>query len=369
MRKLLYLDYNASAPLRPGAKRAMIEAMDVIGNPSSTHHFGRTVRHHLELARKIIADFFEATPKQIIFTSSGTEANNLALKGDFASVIVSAVEHPSVLKARPDATICPVDSSGQIDLSRLTNLLTQSQKPTLVSVMLANNETGVIQPIKEVVALAKHHGALVHCDAIQAVGKIPIHWSQLGVDFLSISAHKIGGPQGVGALIISPEIPLRPLLVGGGQERSYRSGTENVLGIIGFASAIEAGQADNWTQVDHLRNTLERSIQKICPQATVFGGKANRLPNTTCISMPGVTNDIQIMNLDLAGCAVSAGPACSSGKVTPSTVLKAMGIPEKEAATAIRISLGWATQADEIDDFLGAWHTVYKSCSPLSEHK
>jgi cysteine desulfurase len=371
MKKHLYLDYNASAPLRPPAQQAMIEAMAIVGNASSTHRFGSEVRKRLELARKVIADFLTVETKQVIFTSSGTEANNLAIKGFKGSVIVSAVEHPSVLKARTDAIICPVDRLGLIDLNVLANLLNQTQRPTLISVMMANNETGVIQPIQEVATLARRYGAQVHCDAVQAVGKIPISLPQLDIDFLSISAHKIGGPQGIGALIMAKELTVEPLLVGGGQERSYRSGTENFLGIIGFAAAIEESKKDNWAHIDYLRNTLENTIKKICPQAKVFAQDAERLANTSCISMPNVDSDIQIMSLDLAGYAVSAGPACSSGKVTSSTVLKAMGVPEQEAETAIRISLGWDTQASEIHDFINAWQQVYTSCngSAFSEPK
>lgn len=344
-----YLDHNATSPIRPVALDAVVEALQAGGNPSSVHRPGRAARARLDRARRQVAALVGALPGEVVFTSGGTEANNLALRGR-SRVLVSAIEHESVLKAVADAERIPVDGNGLIDLAALERMLADG--PALVSVMLANNETGVIQPIAEVVRLARAAGALVHCDAVQAAGKVPVDLHGLGVDYLSVSAHKLGGPGGVGALVVRDGAPLATDRVGGGQESYRRAGTENVAGIAGFGAAAEASH--DGLDVSALRDRIEASMP-----GKVYGASAPRLPNTTCISMPGVKAETQVMALDLAGVAVSAGSACSSGKVARSAVLTAMGVDPAEAETAIRISCGWNTVFEDIERLIAAWQGLY----------
>ncbi len=363
MSPAVYLDYNATAPLRPEARRAMEAALAETGNPSSVHRFGRAARAKVEAARAEVAGLIGAEPGQIIFTSGGTEANNLALLGcGCERLLVAAVEHDSVLAAAPDATAIPVDADGLIDLSALAGLLAADARPALVSVGMANNETGVIQPIAAVAALAKAHDALLHCDAVQAAGKIALDWPALGVDYLSLSAHKLGGPQGVGALATAPDAPLLARQKGGGQERGTRAGTENLPGIAGFGAAANAARRAlaGFADLAVWRDRLEAAIGEIAPAARFFGKNAPRLPNTACFTMPGVASETQVIALDLAHVAVSAGAACSSGKMRPSHVLRAMGASEAEAGSAIRVSLGWASEAGDIERLLEAWAALYR---------
>jgi cysteine desulfurase len=358
-----YLDHNATSPLRPAAFESMVEVLRAGGNPSSVHAAGRKARAVVEAARRQVAALVGALPTEIVFTSGGTEANSLALSGvGRRRVLVSAVEHDSVLRAVPGAEIVGVDGNGVVDLAALEQALASSgDEPVLVSVMLANNETGVLQPIAEVVRLARAAGALVHCDAVQAVGKVPVDVHGLGVDYLSLSAHKIGGPTGVGALMVRNGAPFATDRRGGGQESNRRAGTENVAGIAGFdAAAQEAGkQAAEGLDLAGRRDRIELSLVQIAPQARIFGAGAKRIANTSCISMPGVPAETQVMALDLAGVYISAGAACSSGKVQRSAVLAAMGVPAEEAATAIRISLGWNTEPADIERLISAWQDLY----------
>ncbi|HEY2871556.1 MAG TPA: cysteine desulfurase family protein [Reyranella sp.] len=341
--------------MRPVALDAMVDALRAGGNPSSVHRPGRAARAQIDKARKQVAALVGALPGEVVFTSGGTEANNLALRGQ-KRVLVSAIEHESVLKAVPDAERIPdpehipVDGNGVIDLAALERML--ADKPALVSVMFANNETGVIQPIAEVVRLARGAGALVHCDAVQAVGKVSVDLHGLGVDYLSLSAHKLGGPTGVGALVVCDGAPFVTDRVGGGQEANRRAGTENVAGIAAFGAAAAASR--DGLDVSALRDRIEASLP-----GKVYGAGAPRLPNTTCLSMPGVKAETQVMALDLAGVAVSAGSACSSGKVARSAVLTAMGVEPAEAETAIRISCGWNTVFEDIDRLIAAWQGLY----------
>lgn len=353
----VYLDYNATAPLRPEAASAMVSALDLCGNASSVHRYGRLARRAVEDAREAFATAVDARAADIVFTSGGTEANNLALRGSGRTLFISAVEHDSVRAARDDAGVIRVDRDGVVDLRHLEELLAAVDAPVLVSVMLANNETGVVQPIAEVVALARRFGALVHCDAVQALGKIPLSFAALDVDMMTLSAHKLGGPQGVGALIIRDGVDVAPLLRGGGQERSRRAGTENVAGIAGFGAAASlTGQAvADAPALEALRDGIEARVRAIVPDAVIYGVDAPRLPNTSCIGLPGVSNEVQVMALDLAGVAISAGAACSSGKLTPSHVLQAMGAGDDAAARAIRVSLGWQTSAADCDRFVEVW--------------
>jgi cysteine desulfurase len=299
-----------------------------------------------------------ALPAEVTFTSGGTEANNLALSGSGRRrMLVSAIEHDSVLRAATNTELVAVGGNGVVDLAALEKMLRSSREPALVSVMFANNETGVLQPIADVVRLASKAGALVHCDAVQGAGKLPIDLHALGVDYLSLSAHKLGGPTGVGALVVRNGAPLIAGQLGGGQELNRRAGTENVAGIAGFGAAAAA--AGSGLDVAGLRDRMERALLAAAPQARVFGAEAPRLPNTTCISMPGVKAETQVMALDLAGVCVSAGAACSSGKVTRSSVLLAMGVDATMADSALRISLGWDSGAGDIERLIEAWRDLY----------
>lgn len=352
-----YLDHNATSPLRPAAFEAMTEALRAGGNPSAVHAVGRRARAMVDTARRAVAALVGAQASEIVFTSGGTEANALALAGSGRRrVLVSAVEHDSVRRAVPQAAVVAVDGDGVIDLAALERALAASGEPALVSVMLANNETGVVQPIAEVVRLAHAAGALVHCDAVQAAGKIAVDFHGLGVDYLSLSAHKLGGPTGVGALVLHALAPLASDRRGGAQETNRRAGTENLSGIVGFgAAAAEAGQGLS----SELRDRTEAALLALAPAARVHGGRVARLPNTTCVSMPGVAAETQVMALDLAGVCVSAGAACSSGKVHRSAVLAAMGVDDAAASQSIRISFGWNSQPADSDRLIAAWRDLY----------
>jgi cysteine desulfurase len=295
----------------------------------------------------------------VVFTSGGTEANNLVLRGCGRSrLLVSAVEHASVREAAPDAQVIPVDGDGVADLAALERLLVAEAAPALVSVMLANNETGVIQPVAEVARIARAFGALVHCDAAQGPGRLSVSLSDLDVDFLTLSAHKLGGPAGIGALVsANADFPLAPILLGGGQERRRRAGSENLAGIVGFGTSIrlvaDIGAEDG--RVKELRDRLETAVTARVPGAVVVGAGVARLCNTTCVALPGVPSQVQVMALDLAQVAVSAGSACSSGKVGESAVLRAMGLEPAISGSAIRVSLGWGSTAEDVEMFLSAW--------------
>lgn len=360
MENPVYMDHNATTAVRPAVKDAALRALELTGNASSVHGSGRAARKMMEDAREKVAALVGARPEDVVFTSGGTEANNQALQcSDRTRVLVSAAEHVSVLKAVPEPEIIAVDADGIVDLGALDAMLGENTAPALVSVMLANNETGVIQPVAEVAAIARGHGALVHCDAVQAAGRIPVDIKALGVDFMTLSAHKIGGPQGVGALVLADGTTVSPQIQGGGQERGRRAGTENLPGIAGFGAAAEAALdgLSGFGALSVLRGRLEEALSAH-PGVRIFGGGATRLANTSLVSMPGVEAEQQIIALDLAGFAVSAGSACSSGKVEPSHVLAAMGVAEDEAATAIRVSLGWNSTENDVERFIGAWEEV-----------
>ncbi len=353
----IYLDYNATAPLLPQALSAMQAVLAQPANPSSVHRYGREAKKQLENARKTIAEAISAWPNEILFTASGTEANATALRGlPGRRVLVSAIEHSSVLKAVSAETI-PVTGEGLLDLAALDAML-QTGGPALISVMLANNETGIIQPVAEAAQMARRHGALLHCDAVQALGKIPVDFGALGADMLTLSAHKCGGPLGAAALVIRRDLAVTPLLAGGGQELGRRAGTENTAAIAGFAAAIE--KTASHPHINHVRHWLD-AMEAIMEAsgATVFGKTLPRLPNTTCVAMPGVSGEVQLMGFDLAGFAVSAGSACSSGRIEPSHVLLAMGASPALASCAIRVSAGWATKEEEIQAFAAQWQTTH----------
>ena len=361
----VYLDWNATAPLRPEARAAAIEALDLGGNPSSVHRAGRAARRMVEQARAQVAALAGVAPEQVAFTSGGTEANALALGGFPARrLIVSAIEHDLVLANAPGAARIRVTREGVADLASLETQLARDKSPALVSLMLANNETGAIQPVTEAAKLAHAHGALFHCDAIQAAGKLPLDLRFLGCDLMTLSAHKLGGPQGVGALIVAAGIEIVPLFRGGGQERGRRAGTENLAGIAGFGAACAASLSglSDFSRVAGLRDRAQARLEEIAPDAVAFAKDVPRLSNTLCIAMPGVPASTQVMALDLAGIMVSAGSACSSGKVRRSHVLEAMGAPETLSECAIRISLGWSTTESQIDRLAEAWGALYARC-------
>lgn len=362
MTRPVYLDYNATVPLKQAVIEAMAVALAECGNASSVHRFGRLARRAVETAREEVAALVGAAPRQVVFTGGGTEANNLAIAAAGAGrrVLASAVEHDSVLKAAPEAALIPVGPDGVLDLAALQAMLERDARPALVCLMLANNETGAVQPVAQAAALAQTCGALVHCDAVQAAGKLAIDFAALGVDTLALSAHKLGGPQGVGALVVGDRVELHPLLKGGGQERGWRAGTENVPAIRGFgvAARLAAQDLPAMLELAALRDHMEDRLLHAAPEAAVLASGAGRLPNTTCIGLPGLPAETQVMALDLAGVAVSAGSACSSGKVRPSHVLQAMGTDPALVASAIRISLGWRTNEQDIDHLLDAWATL-----------
>ncbi|MEA2905524.1 MAG: cysteine desulfurase [Alphaproteobacteria bacterium] len=370
-----YLDWNATAPLRAEARAAVAAAQEVCGNPSSVHAEGRAARRLVEDARDKVAALVGAEPRNVVFTSGGTEANVLALSprtggnSGCGRLLVSAIEHPSVLAGGQFSAGAveklPVCADGRIDLARLAErlgVLTADGVRPLVSVLLANNETGVIQPIWEVARLVHEAGGLLHVDAVQACGRIPCDINDIQADLLTVSAHKIGGPKGVGALIKRAEtIRLGAVITGGGQERGARAGTENVAAIAGFgavAAAARMAVRNDCVEMQRLRDGLEARLTAVTPNAVVFGAGVERLPNTTLFSVPGMKAETAIIAFDLAGVAVSSGAACSSGKVQPSHVLAAQGVAPALARGAVRVSLGPTTTESDVNRFLDAWIKV-----------
>ena len=371
MTERAYFDWNATAPLREEARAAVVEALGATGNASSVHAEGRAARRLVEDARAEVAVLVGAEPKNVTFTSGATEANMLALtpmleagpeKAPRDRLFVSTVEHPSVLGggrfAQEQVSKLGVDANGVIDLTALEQALAEVERP-LVSVMLANNETGVIQPIAKIAEIVHQAGGLLHVDAVQAPGRIACDVAELGADLMSLSAHKLGGPQGVGALITRGDIRIaEPLIRGGGQERFVRAGTENVAGIAGFGAAAAAvratGEADAG-RMAVLRAQLEAGLKAATPEILIFGADVPRLPNTTLVAVPGLKAETAIIAFDLNGIALSSGAACSSGKVAASHVLAAMGVQPDLARGALRVSLGRTTSEAAVEQLLGTW--------------
>jgi cysteine desulfurase len=354
-----YLDHNATSPLRPAARAAMLAAQGTAGNASSIHAEGRHARALIEAAREQIGFALGVRPQMIVFTASGTEANNLAVKGaPVERLLVSAVEHPSLIEAARargiELEFLPVDGSGRLRLDALEAALKRSALPSLLSVMLVNNETGVIQPLREIVELARSCNVLVHTDAVQALGKIPVNFTLLGADLMTISAHKIGGPMGAAALILRDGIELCAQMQGGGQELRRRAGTENVPAISGFAAAVAEGVTDSRP----LRDKLESELEELSPGIQIFGRQMERVGNTSCFALAEVSADAALISLDLDGVSVSSGSACSSGKVGRSHVLEAMGIEPGLAKSALRASFGWNSTTADVDSFIAAWRRM-----------
>jgi cysteine desulfurase len=368
----VYLDWNATTPLRPEAREVMVAAWDLPGNPSSVHAEGRQARRLVEDARASIAGAVGAVPRNVVFTSGGTEANALALTPGLRRgwgppverLLVSAIEHASVLAGgrfpAPAIGTIGVTASGQLDLDRLRAAL-RGGPPALVSVMLANNETGALQPVAAAAEIVHAASGLLHVDAIQALWKIPIDINMINADLLTLSAHKIGGPKGIGALVLAEGLSgPEPLLRGGGQELGRRAGTENVAGIAGFGAAVRVAMAtleDAAVRLENLRERLESGLRQT-PGLIVFSADVPRLPNTTLFTVPGLKAETAVIGFDLAGIAVSSGSACSSGKVQPSHVLEAMGFGPEMAQGAVRLSLGWSTSTADIDRCLEAWRKL-----------
>lgn len=370
-----YLDYNATAPLRPAAREAVLNALDAFGNASSVHAEGRGARSVIERARKEVAALVSTDARNVAFTSGATEALNWALSAPWKKVLLSAVEHPAVIapgeRSSARTVFIPVDANGLVDLERFAELLRDQvgedseQDGALVAVQLANNETGVVQPIAEIARLVHGYGAKLLVDAVQAAGRVNIDVAALGSDYLVLSSHKMGGPTGAGALVLgsAADNELKPLIVGGGQERNKRAGTESVAALAGFGAAAIAAQ-DDLSRVNDfaaLRDELEARLTAATPALAVIARSAPRLCNTSLVALEGASSETTVIALDLNGVAASAGSACSSGKTARSPVLAAMGVSPDMAKCAVRFSLGWATDQKDIAACDVAWRRVMKS--------
>lgn len=365
---MVYLDHNATTPLEPRVVEAMLPFLKgFYGNPSALYRLGRLARDAVEQARAQVAALVGVDPSQVIFTSGGTEANNLALQGWIKAhpgraVAVSSVEHASVQEVVQAQERCnvpvhslAVDAEGRIQVEGLVNLI-EREPIGLVSCMLANNETGVLQPVAELARIAAAKGICFHTDAVQAIGRVAVDFKALGVQMMSLSSHKIYGPKGVGALIVDRSLALQPLFYGGGQEYGLRAGTENVAGIVGFGKAAELAAAELEAWAEHvcvLRERLEAGLAEL-PGVVIFGRGAQRLPNTVFMGLPGIDGETLVMALDQKKIAVASGSACGSGGGRPSHVLLAMGVEETLAKSAIRISLGKDNTEADVVQFLSA---------------
>jgi len=374
----VYLDYNATTPIDPAVLAAMMPYLtDRYGNASSRHEYGRAARRAVDEARQQVAAAVGAHPTEVVFTSGGTEANNLFIKGVAACrrpgvLAVSAVEHPCVLRpaeqlARQGWTldVLPVDNAGRVQAAAYAEVL--ARRPALVSVMLANNETGVLQAVDSLAAQAVRAGAWFHTDAVQALGKQPINFRALGVQAMTLSGHKIYGPKGAGALVLDKRVELAPLLAGGGHERGLRSGTENVAAIVGFGHACSLAVQRLATTRDRLMRLRERlETGLIAMGATIFGSAAERLPNTTFFALPALDGETLVGKLDRAGYAIASGSACSSADPEPSHVLRAMAVAPEVARGAVRVSLGCGTRDEDINGFLTTLEGTVKDLKRLA---
>ncbi|QKX01827.1 aminotransferase class V-fold PLP-dependent enzyme [Wolbachia endosymbiont of Cruorifilaria tuberocauda] len=362
----VYADYNATSPISNDVKKSILEVLSKrILNPSSSHRKGQETRKILQDARDAICSTIDVSnDKEIVFTSGATEANNLAMRGVTGfQYVVSAIEHLSVLNSAYNPHIIPVNQEGIIDILELERVLNKLEgNRVIVSVMMANNETGVIQPVKEIAKIAHKFGAICHTDAAQSVGKIKVSMKDLGVDLLTLSAHKFGGIAGSGVLVFNKNLVIEPIIVGGGQEKGLRSGTENIVAIAGLSAALQSIPylLSKMDEIKKLRDQLENKLLNLVSSIKIFGKNSKRLPNTSFVCMPGVKSDVQLMHFDLNNIAVSNGPACSSGKIEPSYVLLAMGATKEQAECSIRISIGPQTKSQDIKKIVDCWYDIYK---------
>ena len=365
---MIYLDHNATTPLKPEVKEVLWDMLGMVGNPSAIHQYGSSMKKKIDDARSIVAKAVNALDAEgVIFTSGATESNATILNciRGIENVVVSAIEHPSVRKSRDDLIFVPVKPSGIVDLEGLEKILANldiKDGNTLVSIMMVNNETGILQSIVEIAELVHKYGAIFHTDAVQGLGRFPIDMQEMGIDALTISGHKIGAPQGIGALIIADsKIEITPLLRGGSQERNRRAGTENVAAIVALGKAIELAvkEVDNVNKLRDMRNYLEKKILEISPDTVLFGKDVKRSANTCFFAVSGFDSQAVVIAFDLEGIALSSGTACSSGKISNSTVLDAMGVDLPLQQAAVRVSLGWNTSYNDIDKFLKIWQKIY----------
>ncbi len=362
----VYADYNATAPISENVKKSIFEVLlKQTLNPSSLHKRGQEARKILQDARDNVRGAIGvSSDKEIVFTSGATEANNLVMRGIAGYLhIISAIEHPSILNSACNPYIIPVNQEGIVDFLELEKILSELKgNKAIVSVMMANNETGGIQPIEEIAEIAHKFGAICHTDTAQSVGKIKVNMEDLGVDLLTLSAHKFGGVAGSGVLIFNKELAIEPIIIGGGQEKGFRGGTENIVAIAGLSAALQniPDLLSKMDEVKELRDQLECELLNLASDIRIFGKNSKRLPNTSFIYMPGVKSDVQLMHFDLNHIAVSNGSACSSGKVEPSHVLLAMGATKEQAECSIRISIGPETKPQDIKKIVDCWYNIYK---------
>ncbi|WP_353274882.1 cysteine desulfurase family protein [Wolbachia endosymbiont (group A) of Ennomos erosarius] len=365
----VYADYNATAPISENVKKSIFEVLlKQTLNPSSLHKRGQEARKILQDARDNVRGAIGvSSDKEIVFTSGATEANNLVMRGMKGYLhIISAIEHPSILNSACNPYIIPVNQEGIVDFLELEKILSELKgNKAIVSVMMANNETGVIQPIEEIAEIVHKFGAICHTDTAQSVGKIKVNMEDLGVDLLTLSAHKFGGVAGSGVLIFNKELAIEPIIIGGGQEKGFRGGTENIVAIAGLSAALQniPDLLPKMDEIKELRDQLECELLNLVSDIRIFGKNSKRLPNTSFIYMPGVKSDVQLMHFDLNYIAVSNGSACSSGKVEPSHVLLAMGATKEQAECSIRISIGPETKPQDIKKIVDCWYNIYKQNS------
>ena len=365
---MIYLDYNATAPLHKNViKKIQNLKFEEFGNPSSVHKIGRNSKKIVEEVRRNILSTLKAKNYDLIFTSGATESNNLAIKGfikknNIKTIFSLQTEHSSVIDVVKNLDIekkfFNINPNGTVNLKEIKELLSKQTNPFLVSIMFANNESGIINPIYEISKIVRKYKGIMHCDGVQSLGKIEIDLDSLDVDLFAISSHKIGGPTGIGALLINTRNNISPEIIGGGQEKNLRSGTENFLGIVGFGEAIN--EVNNLTkicnsEIKNNRDLLETNLKKLSNEIKIFGEDTDRLANTCYFAYPSMTSENQVIALDQHGICVSSGAACSSGKVEPSHVLKAMQVDEKYIHSAIRVSLGWDSTKEQIETFLNIW--------------
>ncbi|MCB1507030.1 MAG: cysteine desulfurase [Hyphomicrobiaceae bacterium] len=364
-----YLDYNATAPLRPEARAAMLAALDLTGNASSVHTEGRRARAVIEAGRAEVAALAGARVSDVVFTSGATEAANWVMTRPWRRIVVSAIEHPCVLEAArrscADVDVLAVKPDGAADVDELARLLAgygNGDGEILVAVQHANNETGIVQPVADVVAIARDYGARVLIDAVQTAGRIALNFDARGADFMLLSSHKIGGPKGVGALVVSEDARLPAMIVGGGQEKGRRAGTENVEAIVGFGAAAAAARRDldRAGEIETLRDALEAGLARVTPDVRIIGQGVSRLANTCLAGLAGGKAETIVIALDLNGVAASAGAACSSGTTKRSAVLDAMGVDDDVAQGMVRFSLGWASREEDVAACVSAWQRVNK---------